>query len=717
MSHITTSFYTSVYSSFKWLDENNPNVQKKYQQYLNKLIDTYLILEYKNDKKNNTVYTIDQVHMFFMSYFWEIIPKHQEQQLQTLARKIAYITKRRDEIPYYFKKVEKLYVDYQSLGKCNDHKFYNEILNKQQNFYFSTKRKEIIREFIDQFSLTEKTKQRLTNRVKFPIIIDRMKKGDYFSLGITKDEVKEQLKKAHISLSNKRALKKRYSFKNEDYDFLDHHFLKGNLSKDVLQKRFPFFDKRQLKMIINVYYRMLLPYLENISLDREDIPRVNVSLNYKQLKIYNKEQLEQNLKELVSSLSFSQQEKALQEPTFKELIKLLPLVDVSPIFKLDTFLKIILNFSKIKEYLLLKEELNINQILNQLPKVIELAEAYSQSNIKTCAILGEDIIRKIINDDSTSCKPDDYLEIYLKMLNQPYSKIPPIHGEFKQYIYESGNYHIDRLLIGKNSYRSCMGPEGAGSKAYKMALTSTDADVLIIKNKDNNEFVGRTLLFRQGNFVILAPIMGSKQINKMLYAEKFLMQIGNQIIEKALLQQDHLDYVFLTSFALPRGLDFFYLTNAKIGRGLPHSDIDPMGYLIAAKKGLENFDKKDWSKKKIHLSLRNQKNNLYYKERIPINRKDSDYIKDIQRIEALQIGDSLHNPKNVNYDEVYIGQDWYIAIKDKKIIETCVYKVDDPRQNTEINMIIENLIEQGMMNISNDYKEDQKTRIKRIFKL
>lgn len=720
MSHIQTSFYESILSKFKQLDEKDLNVQKKYQQYLDKLIDVFLILEYKKEKKNNSVYTIDQVHMFFMSYFWEIRPQYLEKELKILANKIAYITKKKDEIPYYLKKVEKLYETYQSLGKCNDAKFYNEILNKQQNFYLSKTKKEIIMELTDRLPLTEKTKQRLTNKMKFPIIIDRMKRGDYFFLGSTKDNLEKQLKKAHVSLSNKRALKKMYSFKKEDYDFLDHHFLKGNLSKDILENRFPFFDKRQIKMIINAYYRLLLPYLGNISLDKKDIPRVNISLNYKQLKAYSKEQLEQNLKDLETSLSSSEQEKVLQEPGFKELVKLLPLVNESKTFKLDTFLKIALNFSKIKERLLLKGnvvgEIDLNQILNQLPKVIELANAYNQSNERTCAILGEDLISKIIEDNCTSCNPEDYLMVYLKMLNQPYSKIPPICGEFEKYIYESGNNNIDRLLIGKNSYRSCLGPSEAGEYAYEMALSSVDADVLIIKKKDSGEFIGRTLLFHRGNFVILAPIMGSRGINKILYDKDFLVQIGNQMIEKAILKQDHLDYVFLTGFGLPKKLDLFYLADTKLGKGLPHCDIEPLAYLIASKRGFKDSNKKVWSKQDIHLKLKNQKNNLYFKERPPVNKKEANYIKDIQKIRALKMDNSsnaeINISKDEDYDEVYVGQDWYIAIKDKKIVETCVYKVEDPRQDAEITMIVDNLVEQGMMNISENFNQNQKVRVK-----
>ena len=124
MSDIQTSFYESIYSNFRQLDENDLNVQKKYQQYLDRLIDVFLMLEYKKDKKNNAVYTIDQVHMYCMSFFWEVRSQYQKQQLQLLANKIAYITKKKDEIPYYLKKVEKLYETYQSLGKCNDAKFY-----------------------------------------------------------------------------------------------------------------------------------------------------------------------------------------------------------------------------------------------------------------------------------------------------------------------------------------------------------------------------------------------------------------------------------------------------------------------------------------------------------------------------------------------------------------------------------------------------------------
>lgn len=258
---------------------------------------------------------------------------------------------------------------------------------------------------------------------------------------------------------------------------------------------------------------------------------------------------------------------------------------------------------------------------------------------------------------------------------------------------------MDRLLIGKNSYRSCLGPEGAGEKAYEMALSSVDADVLIIKKKDNGEFIGRSLLFRQGNFVILAPIMGYRRINEMLYDESFLLQIGNQIIEKSICQKDNLDYVFLTTWGFMKRMEFLFVADTKFGKGLPHCDIEPLAYLIASKELLKNPVKKDLSKEDIHLDLTKEQNILYYKDRLPINRKESDYTKDIRRIKALE-GATLDDGtfENTDYDEVYIGQDWYIALKDREVVSTGIYKVEDARQKEEISRVIDYIVEQGNLN-------------------
>ena len=63
---------------------------------------------------------------------------------------------------------------------------------------------------------------------------------------------------------------------------------------------------------------------------------------------------------------------------------------------------------------------------------------------------------------------------------------------------------------------SCIGPGGAGDKAYYQALTGHNADVIIITDKNTNEFVAHSICFRKGNYVVLAPIQGIRGIEESL---------------------------------------------------------------------------------------------------------------------------------------------------------------------------------------------------------
>ena len=320
-----------------------------------------------------------------------------------------------------------------------------------------------------------------------------------------------------------------------------------------------------------------------------------------------------------------------------------------------------------------------------MPRIIELSEAYKCADNKSIAILGEKNITTILQDNFTSCNPHDYIKLYLEMLSRSESSIPPLNGEFNDYTYESGNYSIDRLLIGKYSYQSCIGIKSAGEEAYKLAVNSKDADVLLMRDKYNHQVVGRSLIFRRGNFLILGPIMGVRNINDILYNEDFLLHIGNEFLDKTIENNDNIQYVLIT---LPivierKCLSLPVIDNKKICKKLPHSDIYSRALIIAS------------NKKKINLRPSKKIKKIYLKNREPIQLKETNYELDILRIETLARLQK-NNPKDISisdiapYDKVYVGQDWYIGMKDDKIVSSTMYKVEDIRQRQEIESIIRN---------------------------
>ena len=77
-------------------------------------------------------------------------------------------------------------------------------------------------------------------------------------------------------------------------------------------------------------------------------------------------------------------------------------------------------------------------------------------------------------------------------------------------------------------------------------------------------------------------------------------------------------------------------------------------------------------------------------------------MKDMKRIKSLNIQathgiefnflkEEFDCIEKLDCDVVYIGQDWYIALKENEIISQCIYKIEDERQEIEITETLNKL--------------------------
>lgn len=360
-----------------------------------------------------------------------------------------------------------------------------------------------------------------------------------------------------------------------------------------------------------------------------------------------------------------------------------------------------LYYPRIKESIKYNDKLfdsrSIEDILNKFPRIIKLSNVYSKADSYTYAILQEKNIERIV-DDVLSNDVNKYLKTYINMLKRGNNTIPPISGEYNNYIYESGSSNIERLFIGANCYGSCIKPGMGGDEAFNKALTKNDGDVIFIKEKDTQKFVARSLLFRKDNFVMMAPIYGTSGFEcDYFYNSEFLSQIAKQLLSKSKLYNDNIDYIFLTNshnINCSNNLDEFpiYMDTSFV-RGFPYADLYESAYLIASTKVFneKTFNKKDSFRERIY----------YPSIRKKVNIKCSDYREEILKIKSLEIvteedeikrkilENEFSTIKNTNFDMVYIGQDWYIGMKKDKVLSTGIFNVTDCRQHQEIGEIIE----------------------------
>ena len=510
--------------------------------------------------------------------------------------------------------------------------------------------------------------------------------------------------KTHIrqTLKYKYNLKKQYIITEEDYIYIDSLFLEGNLTDELIKQKFPELKKRQIKTIKNAYYKELLLYLDKIKITKDNIDLCYLSkiieFNHNYIKFYSKQKEIDNISLFINSLTLEEKNILTNDTEALGILKeLLPLINIIESFDTKTMKNIILNFSKIKEYLIreknISNDINTNVILNHLATVIELSNIYTAiKNPYFISVLGEQYIRKIISDSMTSRELEDYICTYIRMLDNYKSYIPPIKGQFENYIYESGNNKKERLLIGKNVSYSCLGPKGAGEAAYYECLCEPTADVLIIKDKDMGFLIGRSIIFRRGNAIIIAPFYEETGINDELYCKEFLTEITNQIIEKSQKNNDCIDYIFIGRHYLLEK-DFPTYINYDLIATIPHSDIEDCVHILYSKG------------KNIQINQDYKEVASYLKERKKIQFITEDYLKDIKRIESLNVLSTCEiefiNPNSdfyeidtKQYEGIYLGQDWYIAIQDGEIKDKCLCKVSDPRQEIEINETIKIIKEQ-----------------------
>lgn len=153
----------------------------------------------------------------------------------------------------------------------------------------------------------------------------------------------------------------------------------------------------------------------------------------------------------INSLNYFEIDTLISQYEYTKIFfPLLPLVDLLPDFGMSVFKNIVLHYPKINEFLIDKQDFpknpSLDTILRKLPTVIKLSNVYSHADFYTYSILKEETIDKILNTIDPQLEP--YIKVYMGMLSRSYNTIPPLAGEYDDYVYESGTADRERLLIG-----------------------------------------------------------------------------------------------------------------------------------------------------------------------------------------------------------------------------------------------------------------------------
>ena len=704
-------FIMSVYSSiflnkFKY-DEEDLNFQRKCYLLFNKVMDAILCIKYDAVKKRNTFYSLEQINTIFLNLFESIFPAdiHHFVIPGYIILDLIKATRRYGSEMYYINKIKMLYNSYiennGNIPRNISTPFYKEILNDEKEYYMHFYKNELVNQLKGHIPINKNKLREIKNRKKIKYIESKLKKHCFSEINVTKEDILKDLEDIHKNLNQIKLLRRAGIFIREEQFFdLDCLFLDGQLNyENVCQLNFTAdYSSPIIKKIIGKYYKVLLPYIDYISDDLFEIDPFEICFRYNYFNVFDLESFQTNFNSFLSTLNDNELKYLLENYSrLQELFALLPFLHLLKEFDISIFKSIIFNFDTISDILIrrgrIKENYTFEQLFNHLKEVIILAKTYLLSNSYIQSILTYPFIDTVVTQNLlVDSNLLHYVNIYIEMLKQPNTYLPPIEGYYQNYVFESGNnYDLEKLLLGKYVYGSCIDFNREGEETYKMVLLHKNCDVLMIKDKDTLDFYARILLFRKGNSIFMAPIMGSDGIgNNNLWSESFLNLIHDLFIEKAESLGDVIENVLITYDFMDKKLDYPSVTLKGVSQVLPHSDFTDQFYLITTCISDSTLD---FSDKRITV--------CYEKKRKKVCKYEKNFIDHMLKIKALEMfmeSDFVKSEKiqfeyetisSTHYAFSYIGQDFYVAIREDGQIETCLLNTHDKRQDSEFFSVID----------------------------
>lgn len=690
-------------------DEDDENMQKKLYTRLDKIMDGVAKKRFIRDRRMFQFRSPNQINDYLLSQFSRINEYNQDYYFKKIA---SVLNRKIDDENFYKNCLEIIeyfytcYLKYNNLPQEVTTSFYNQVLNKQEDVYINQTKRTMIKRLTKILEFTTKKQKGRIIGIKLKKIDEILKSRDYQKLGITEEELRDLISNYDEEINKVRKIRKGnfHLTKDKLYE-INEQFISGRLNDETLLEILPNSNQEVRKIILNKYTLIKAKFLDTIAVTQDDFSPITLGYHYNNYKIGTMKNMYNTIINIVSTISEEEAEDIVFNGKIpKEILELLPLVGHVIGFNTEEMIEILRTYPMVLQHMekeKIIEEATADKALENFAIFLIITEAYASADDITMSILGKNVIEKIrFSDKVTSKNPMDYLKVYERMLTREYTFIPSVEGEYKGYYYASAeDSDRERLLIGKNCKLSCVGPGGAGEEAYLQSLTGHNADVIMIKDKNSKEFVARSLCFRKGNYIVLAPIYGPNSIEESLYRPELLAEIGKQMIKQGLENGDTLEYVFLSPDG--RFLDDYFplIEDSYLMAPFPHADLDERSYLITSTKDSEQVE----IDPTIAMPI------IYKTKRERVKGKDEINNEDLTKIRALDViltqnasqkEEKEHNFETVNkdnYDDIYMGQDWYMAIRDGMIVECIVLPTGQEEQTREISILKEKLSSLDML--------------------
>lgn len=678
--------YTTIY-----IDEDDIDLQENHLINLDKIIYGVANKRYNQNKTSFKYSDIVSLNESLIELFKNAISEKNDNYISEYINDLYLFIGKSIPIEQLKIEIEKFYNIYLNTGSLslkNTSDFCNKILNMHRDWYISEEKKKIEYEVKSKLKLTKKRKNSIIMSRKISEVKLLLYQGDYEQLGITSAQFRKDLNDTINSILNNKDIKK--SGITIDADALkklaDCYRLFGGINEDQVKISLRIIDKEICSFIVKKFNQIKFKYAKNITLpEQEEIISNLDGLNHNNYIICDNERYLYNLSELLIDLDDNKLEIIMNNiHLIKNVMFLLPYVNLIKDLDINAFINILINFNKIKAKLF--EAFKINSdidipsfILTNIDKVISLANNYSSVDNISIIALGNDVVSEIY--DYTSPK---YLDFYLKMLDRKKGIIPPVSVQTSKHYLESGRYaDPERLLIGKKPQNdSCIDLlNSAGRRTYDEALLEESGDAILIRDS-NKKLISRILIFRRGNVVQMVS-HGYHPLSDIDICKK----IADQIIQQATIKNDNIDYVFLSSSSAAfDSSEYIRIADSRFESKFPHADFSSFAILLSSKENVQESE--------INLDFDAKPLKNYNKERKKISYNPS--TDEINRIKALSIvletnPDKKESMKrnfepfcDIEYDKVACGEDWYIAVNKNGTIEEVVLTVDIEKALEEI---------------------------------
>lgn len=700
--------------------EEDIDEQEKYIRILDKIIDSIVNINYDENKRNFKYNNINSLDLYIKECF------HKNIEIDEIVKSIyTYVNgslKKREFISFDYilsevTKLNKLFL----YGKLNNElskNFYNEILNDFENRYKSEYKRYLISTIKDRFKLSSKKKEAILIGRKIDKVSVIIKNKEFSKLNILENEFILQLKSLRNYIKSIKQIRKSNIMLTEnDFCYFEDILLStGYLYFDSVNKRIH--NKKVSEIIVKKYNQFKMRYIDSIELNEKEsrisiLDKDKIEYNYNNYIIGDKKRFYDNLADLIISLDKDDMDKIFSNEycNYRLTAQIIPFINLFDEFKTKDLINILIFYDKTirkitDDNTMLKYK-GFNLLLSNLSGFIKISNGFASVNRFTSVILGNNLLNELKGYES-----NNYLDLYLKTYNRFKGTIPRIHGKIGDYTYESSNYRdIDKLLIGYIQDGSCIRlGNGAGEDTLRGCMLNEDDDVILIKNQ-NNELVGRMLMFRRGNVVMIAPLVTKYYNKNEILTKEFIDDISFQIINEAESNDDNIDFVFVCNdeYKNIKYSDYNFIRDMRFTdkKFFPHSDLNEFAYVTGINKRILDDDFVNGTKQerfvKIYKNIKYTELTKHYylsmRSEIRVDKSEEE----INRIKALRIEletDNLLKQELKNsffpfyrkdYKYVISGEDWYIAVKTDDTIEEVLVPTDDVRARIEFEQAKETL--------------------------